>query len=508
MAGTSRQLPRQKRKAAGPIDPVAASSPPPTSKRARYGKKIKQETNEEEDEANEEQEWNGEDGERDGSDEAVKCGRTFATPAKLRRHEAVHEKKEETTCPEPGCGRVFRKQETLQRHIKTDHLGERAYQCTHVEVNEEGIAIACGQSFNKPAQLKSHGIRDHSGNRFFCDVCSPGVPPDDGSLEQVDSPYQQATKVGFQTYAELQTHIRIVHPPTCSQCGQPCETNRALKAHIDIEHSTLDERQQNFRCTWPGCDRGFTKSGNLKVHLQNFHAKARKFVCGEFALPDNPKVEGWNGIGCGNAFGTKANLEEHVRTQHLGMPAKVRPCRRRKAESASETPSTTMDVDELATPSSPSAKAESRPAVLSMLTGIGYADRRPLECLIHGCPNRFGKEYELATHLELTHGWQVDDVNDRLAEKRALEGGEFWVGGVEEEGEEGEEEEALREQLEKALRPLTGSERLPMLPGGQVHKGEDGKSREQHERVEGVAVNGMLGGEGEAMVLDPALLGQ
>ncbi|KAK0281783.1 hypothetical protein LTR35_007464 [Friedmanniomyces endolithicus] len=305
------------------------------------------------------------------------CGRSFTTATRLRRHVAAHEAKEETTCPLPGCGRVFRKQDTLQRHIKTAHLHEKPFRCEHVDVDEEGVAVECSQAFAKSDGLKNHIAREHSGMRYFCEICTeqPGhvaygsalddehrldMSMDPLTLEdsmvypeptleeiQPDTETHSSTpptnRVGFATYSDLQLHLRTLHPPTCTfpGCGKICESNRALKAHQEIEHSALTTRQTHL-CTWPDCDRGFTKAGNLKVHYRSVHMKARGFICGEFDLSDRMGAEGiadgaailkgWNGVGCGRGFGTKANLEEHIRTQHLGMKGKIKPCRMRKAE--------------------------------------------------------------------------------------------------------------------------------------------------------------------------------
>ncbi|RMY21272.1 hypothetical protein D0867_03436 [Hortaea werneckii] len=254
----------------------------------------------------------------------------YRRPKKLRRHMAIHEKKEETRCQEPGCGKVFRKQETLQRHIKADHLGEKAYQCTHIETNEDGVSVECGKAFSKPELLRNHEAREHSGNRYFCDICPATEKPNDDLVDEME---------------------------TLSKCH-------------------------------------------------------------------------------------------------------------------------------------------------------GYDEIRPIPCMIHGCPNRFTKDYELATHLELTHGWQVDDVNDRIAERRALEGGQFWLGGAEQIDAEYHEEEALREQLEVILRPGRRSELLQAAGAGDLMSADQGfpagieKQREQQP----LAVNGMLGEDGEAMTLDPALM--
>lgn len=352
----------------------------------------------------------------DGAGDAVICGKSFTTATRLRRHAAAHEAKEETTCSHPDCGKVFRKMETLQRHVLVEHYGEKPYKCTHVEVDELGREVECARSFNKPLQLKNHEAREHSGSRYFCDICRPG-----SAIEQEDDDvFGDGPPAGFSAYSELQEHLRMAHPPTCKECGKLCESNRALKAHVDIVHSALSDRQQSHLCSWPGCGRGFTKAGNLKVHIQSVHRKVRGFVCGEFDVSASGKVEGWNREGCGAAFGTKANLEEHVRTRHIGLPGKVKPSRQRKREErllkgVSATPSSGVETDGIATPADGVA--------LSMLTGHGYAELpgRQIACLVEGCQWRFGREYDLENHLDVIHGMNIDDIQDLVAAKSTEE---------------------------------------------------------------------------------------
>lgn len=437
-------------------------------------------------------------------EEELECGKTFHTATRLKRHVAAHEEKEQTKCQEPGCGKMFRKQETLQRHIKTDHLQEKAFRCaTHVndigDPDEE-----CGETFATVGQLKGHQSREHSGFRYFCDTCSP---PDhdreDGNTFDLSSLISECQRLGFLTYADLQHHIKTAHPPTCNSCGMQCASNRALKAHMDIEHASPETKHRamkvgTYPCTWPSCDRSFTKSGNLKVHFQNVHAKARPFVCGEFDLSStgSGKIVGWDGQGCGKALGTKATLEEHVRTQHLGLAGHIRPSRLRNKvkneEDDSATPvSSIMDVDEPATPQGPSA------AALAILTGQGYEESRPLACLVDGCRQRFSQKWDLAPHLELTHGWQIDDVNDSLAEMEALEGGKFWVGGA----EEAERDERMFERNQ--------CDDLPGLSAlaGFFHGEADVVDGEQMTRF-GVATETMGWEKAPEveMVVDPALM--
>ena len=87
-----------------------------------------------------------------------------------------------------------------------------------------------------------------------------------------------------------------------------------------------------------------------------------------------------------------------------------------------------MDIDPKLVNSN-AGQADDR--ALSMLTGFGYDISRHIACLVDGCTVRFTNDYLLAQHVELTHGWQIDDVNEAIAEKEALEGGKFWIGGGE-----------------------------------------------------------------------------
>lgn len=381
----------------------------------------------------------------DKTGEVEECGKGFHTATRLRRHVAMHEEKEQTRCQE--CGKEFRKQETLQRHIKSVHLHENAFRCTHVETGtmDDGQPEECGEAFANPRQLRAHRARCHSGARYFCEICVPNEAEDTTMDGAEDTASTVTPLVGFPSYAELQTHIKIVHPPTCDTCGKACESNKALLAHMDIEHSSLTDRQR-FECPEPGCGRKFTKAGNMKVHIQTVHAKTKRFICGQFDLSKSKKVAGWDGAGCDFSFGTKANLEEHVRTQHLNLPGTVRPNQKTKA------------------PSSRRAKKADDVAA-SMLTGFGYEKDRPIACLEKSCPQRFMRKGDLETHMDMVHEWNIDDFNDAAAEldRGAQEGGKFWIGGGEE--VETEEDRELRRRLVEGMQlENEGHDRNQMMP--------------------------------------------
>jgi len=420
-----------------------------------------------------------------GVDDAeVQCGRTFTTGTRLRRHVAAHEAKEETKCKEPGCGQVFRKMETLQRHVLKDHLKENAFRCTHVSSNENLPDEECGQAFPTVGQLKAHENREHGGLKHFCTACSTPTGSDEDE-EQIP--------VGFQTYAELQAHMKEVHPPTCDLCQAAFPSNRALTAHMEIEHCTLASRQKFF-CDYPGCERGFTRQGNLKVHYQTVHVKVKNFSCGQTDLGSSTNVPGWDGHGCGISFGTKASLEGHIRTQHLGLPVLSggRP-RKIKSEDISEV-STPMDCEEL-----PGSSINGQlSSTLALLTGHGYDEQRPLECWQHGCPYRFSRDYDLGQHMEVAHGWTVDSINDRFTEHQALSGEDFWLGGQEKDHVSlHQDEDVLRQQLEDALKinaPGIGGGSLSRLETerGDEMMMEDGDSLPARHSDENVAVDPSL----------------
>ena len=191
------------------------------------------------------------------------------------------------------------------------------------------------RTFKTKGHLQQHQHYSHATKRHFCLLCSAdpsAMVLDQPTTPQTENPVvngETSSTTSYSSYHELQAHIREVHPPTCSTCGTVCTTPSALKAHIDIHHGSLSERQVHS-CTWPDCGRSFTKKGNLAIHVQTVHVKAKNYICGQFDLSKSRKVTGWDGQGCGMALGTKSTLEAHVQTQHMGMAKPMRPRRLKK----------------------------------------------------------------------------------------------------------------------------------------------------------------------------------
>ncbi|KAK4937939.1 hypothetical protein LTR10_021504 [Elasticomyces elasticus] len=253
------------------------------------------------------------------------CDASFATGTRLRRHVEAHKAKEKFTCRGyPGCSQVFRKQETLDRHILSAHEQVKPFKCSD---NDPITGLPCNKAYDTAEHLRGHQRTRHDTTRFSCSDYSLLV-------------------ASFATYGELQAHITIVHPPTCSYCPTSFTTNKELTRHLELQHGILPDKPngttKEFPCTFDGCDKIFTKKGNLNVHIKTVHENKRDFVCGEteIALPEE-LVDKEDVVvhGCGRNFTSKATLEEHVRTAHLGLEAKrVMRNKKRKAERQADEP--------------------------------------------------------------------------------------------------------------------------------------------------------------------------
>lgn len=83
-----------------------------------------------------------------------------------------------------------------------------------------------------------------------------------------------------------------------------------------------------------------------------------------------------------------------------------------------------------------------------LLTGYGYEKDRPIACLEPGCAHRFMRNVDLENHMDTSHQWNIDDIEDAMREREAREGGKFWIGGGED--LEAEEDREFRRLWSKA----------------------------------------------------------
>ncbi|KAB8216695.1 hypothetical protein BDV33DRAFT_178592 [Aspergillus novoparasiticus] len=331
------------------------------------------------------------------------CGKSFVTGSRLRRHLAAHDGKEKYRCTEyPPCNETFRKHSTLQKHITTVHLKRKPFQCPNIDPS---TGQKCCMAFDTAGHLRAHESRVHTEKRFSCTECSQHMEVTDPSST---NPSAGISAVTFPTYALLQAHIKTAHPPQCPNCSITCSTARELRRHLEVAHGDVSlEERKVFPCVVPGCDRSFTKKGNLTVHIRTVHQGEKRFVCGETDLSGSKRVAGWNGDGCGKRYGSKLALEEHIRTAHLG-------CLNAKAERRQR-----LGLGK------GQQNAQNRPtgiSALAALTGEGYAEEtgRHIPCFFDACAHRFHRNYDLWVHMGSKHSCTEDEIRDMFMQRALL----------------------------------------------------------------------------------------
>ncbi|KAI9372797.1 hypothetical protein BJX61DRAFT_533686 [Aspergillus egyptiacus] len=324
------------------------------------------------------------------------CGKSFVTGSRLRRHLAAHDGRDKYRCTGyPPCNETFRKHSTLQKHVLSVHLKQKPFQCSH---NDPETGEKCTMAFETAGHLRAHESRIHTEKRFSCAECSQRV-------EQESQP-SMAPPITFPTYSLLQAHIRTAHPPQCPNCSVTCSTGRELRRHLEVAHGNVSlEDRKIFPCTVPGCDRSFTKKGNLAVHIRTVHEGEKRFVCGEADLSTSKRVTGWSGDGCGKRYGSKLALEEHIRTAHLGFQNSKAERRQRLGLARKR-----------------QENNNSSNVSIAALTGEGYAEAtgRQIACFLDSCPHRFHRNYDLWVHMGSKHGYVEDDIRGLFLQRALL----------------------------------------------------------------------------------------
>lgn len=257
-------------------------------------------------------------------------------------------------------------------------------------------------AFDTAGHLRAHESRVHTEKRYSCTECTQHLQEQSSRVESNGTDHDLS--ITFPTYALLQEHIRAVHPPECPHCPVVCATSRELRRHLEVAHGDVSiEERKAFLCSEQGCDRSFTKKGNLTVHIRTVHKGEKRFACGETDLSGSKKVPGWDGIGCGKRYGSKLALEEHIRTAHLGYQnAKAE---RRQRVGLTKDPQSGHHL-----------------STLAAITGHGYAEEsgRHIACFYDSCEHRFHRDYDLWVHMTSKHHCSEDEVQGLFMQRALL----------------------------------------------------------------------------------------
>ncbi|KAK6635370.1 hypothetical protein RUM44_000621 [Polyplax serrata] len=168
------------------------------------------------------------------------CKKVFNRRFNFERHLIVHSG-ESLTCH--TCGKQYRRQSVLDRHIKVVHqkirLGNPS--CSY-----------CNKIFSSSQSLEDH-YRTHTGERpFICEVCGKD----------------------FRARPNLVAHKKIHTgelPYSCTLCDYRCR----LKSTF-VDHCQRHEGTRSCLCSI--CGKGFVNNYDLKKHKKT-HSKERQFAC-------------------------------------------------------------------------------------------------------------------------------------------------------------------------------------------------------------------------------------
>ncbi|XP_055678553.1 zinc finger protein 567-like [Lutzomyia longipalpis] len=150
----------------------------------------------------------------------------------------------------------------------------------------KGYMICCFKKFTSLGRLASHLKLHADPEAFKCSKCSRIL----SNLKAMRRHMRTCSK-------DPKTFSYI-----CEVCSQAFPSSRALYVH---RRKHAPDEEKLHRCT--ECSRRFLTPSELKYHRIRLHEKAKSSICDI----------------CGKGFGTKSDVEWHVKTTHLKKIPKV-----------------------------------------------------------------------------------------------------------------------------------------------------------------------------------------
>ncbi|XP_070697426.1 oocyte zinc finger protein XlCOF20-like [Pempheris klunzingeri] len=237
--------------------------------------------------------------------------------------------REEKSCR--FCGKSFKRDSYLIRHVDKSHKGHKAFKC-----------LECNKEFEQRYQLVLH-TRIHTGEKpFSCDYCDKTFVQNSSRLAHMrvhtgEKPYfcakcgkSFATSNHFK-FCKMQNEYKIT-PKTsskeenhkeekafkCFECNKEFSQKHQLVLHVRVHTG-----EKPFSCDF--CGKTFTQNSNRIVHMRQ-HTGEKPYLCKKcgkrFASSHHLKLctgmqnkstdKSFRCSACGRTFHTDSDLEVHM----------------------------------------------------------------------------------------------------------------------------------------------------------------------------------------------------
>ncbi|CAG2116799.1 unnamed protein product, partial [Medioppia subpectinata] len=230
------------------------------------------------------------------------CGQRFATKLQFDSHvRAAHPTDLPFGCDYENCDKRYKKRNELYRHKKLTHLTVgRQFRCP-----ESG----CGRDFRTDKEMKRHLNDVHSTREYRCDW--PDCQHRTHTQKQMNNhrrvhsnhkPYacdSPGCEYRGHSHGLLRSHKMNCHTEPSLACDWPaCDYKGRTKFQIQL-HRMSHTGDKPYECEWPGCDYKCSTTSNIQAHRMT-HTGDKPYAC---VWPD-----------CDQRFAKKSTLKIHVRT--------------------------------------------------------------------------------------------------------------------------------------------------------------------------------------------------
>ncbi|XP_072045466.1 uncharacterized protein [Amphiura filiformis] len=250
------------------------------------------------------------------------CGTHLESVRGYQNHMETHENEQKgVSFPCKTCGKVFYHKYPLTQHEKIHNPGF--------------ICDLCGKASPTKILFELHkNVKHTKEKKFTCSECPKVYYSKKGLLLHISFKHGKLSEVvachicgKMVKKFSINNHLATVHNEDdsvkCPICNKEFKHQRYLDDHTKEVHGNGGGTQ--YPCTWPNCDKVFTRKRSLKRHL-DVHNDVRRFTCSLCPKKFRSKAHlqnhmNWHGgikpykcPHCEKNFLTKGNLTKHLPT--------------------------------------------------------------------------------------------------------------------------------------------------------------------------------------------------